>query len=457
MKESVGENFMRASFIHVADTHLGYEQYGVRERFNDFSRVFWDITEDAVRRSVDFMVIAGDLFNKRAIDALTLIHAIRGLSKLKERGIPVIAIEGNHDRSFYRDGASWLQFLCYEGYIILLNPLMQEGTPVIAPWQRDNMIGAYVDLLEGHLRVYGLPWQGASIGRSMEGLAKALAEARAEEETSGVEYRLLTMHTGIDGEVPRIQGLPTMAQFQTLRQHVDYLALGHVHKPYTHDGWIYNPGSTETCSAEESQWDDRGYYYVQIDTEQPENLVGRTEEERLHHAVRLSSQRRPYVRHDLRVDGLSDPDVLYDRLEDYCHRTSPRYRDGAMQPVVQIHLVGTLGFDAATLDQARMEEMVRNYFQPLYVRIDDHTNDRDYVPDEGELDGRDRTQWYALERRIFEQLVVSLDDRYLPTREQWSVVLAQLKQFALEDKEPAEIAQFLRDKRASLFKHTGEV
>ena len=80
---------MRASFIHIADTHLGYEQYGVRERFNDFSRAFWDIIDDASNRNVDFMVIAGDLFNKRAIDALTLIHAIEGLKKLKEKGIEV--------------------------------------------------------------------------------------------------------------------------------------------------------------------------------------------------------------------------------------------------------------------------------------------------------------------------------------------------------------------------------
>ena len=78
---------MRASFIHIADTHLGYEQYGVRERFNDFSRVFWDIMEEAVHRQVDFVVIAGDLFNKRAIDAQTLIHAIEDLKKLKERGL----------------------------------------------------------------------------------------------------------------------------------------------------------------------------------------------------------------------------------------------------------------------------------------------------------------------------------------------------------------------------------
>ena len=443
---------MRASFIHVADTHLGYEQYGVRERFNDFSRAFWDITDDAIKRSVDFVVIAGDLFNKRAIDALTLIHAINGLEKLKERGIPVIAIEGNHDRSFYRDGTSWLQFLCYQGYITLLAPLMQDGAPVLAPWQSDNMIGAYVDLMDGRLRIYGLPWQGAAIGRSMEGMVKALAEVRAEEEASGVEYRLLTMHTGIDGTVPRIQGLPTMAQFQALQQHIDYLALGHVHKPYEFEGWIYNAGSTETCSAEESQWDDRGYYYVQIDTEQPERLVDRREDERVHHAIRLSSKRRPYVRYDLRVDGLQDPDALYSRLEDYCHRNGTRYRDDDLQPVVQIHLVGTLSFDAATLDQPRMEEMVRNYFQPLHVRIDDHTNDRDYVPDEGELDGRDRSQWYELERRIFEQLVVGLDDRYLPAREQWSSVLSDLKQSALNDTEPAQIAQFLRDKRVELFK-----
>ena len=36
--------------------------------------------------------------------------------------------------------------------------------------------------------------------------------------------------------------------------------------------------------------------------------------------------------------------------------------------------------------------MVKSYFQPLYVRIDNNTNDQDYIPDDGEIDGRDRTQ-----------------------------------------------------------------
>ncbi|HLZ60299.1 MAG TPA: exonuclease SbcCD subunit D [Ktedonosporobacter sp.] len=440
---------MRASFIHIADTHLGYEQYGVRERFNDFSRAFWEIIDVALERNIDFMVIAGDLFNKRAIDALTLIHAIEGLKKLKDRGIPVIAIEGNHDRSYYRDGISWLQFLCYQGYLVLLAPIMQDGAPLLTHWQQESMQGAYIDLMNGRLRVYGLPWQGAAIGRSLEGVAQALSGARATEEADGVEYRLLAMHTGIDGYVPRIQGLPTRAKFQPLQECVDYLALGHVHKPYEVDGWIYNPGSTETCGAEESQWEDRGYYYVEIDTDEPERIIDLARKERVHHAEHLRSKRRPYVRYNLRVDGLNDPDGIYGRLEDYCRREGPQYQAANSQPVVQIHLIGTLGFDAGSLDQPRMEEMVRNYFQPLYVRVDNNTNDQDYVPDDGEIDGRDRTRWHELERRIFEELI-GRDNRYLPAREQWSAVLAELKQRALDKEDPALIAQFLRDKRTTL-------
>src|SRR6266566_2291449 len=360
---------MRASFIHIADTHLGYEQYGVRERFNDFSRAFWAITTDAVERGVDFVVIAGDLFNKRAIDAQTLIHAIEGLRRLKESGIAAIAIEGNHDRSYYRDGTSWLQFLCYQGYLTLLAPLMRDGSPVLSLWQQDRMLGSHVDLLDGRLRVYGLPWQGAATLRSIEGLARVMEAGRASEDAAGVEYRRLLMHTSVEGIVPRIQGLPSMAQFQPLRKCVDYLALGHVHKPYEFDGWMYNPGSTETCGAEEAAWEDRGYYFVEIDTGEPERVVDPNKPARYHRATHLVSKRRPFVRHELRVDGLNEPDALYARLEDYCRREGPEHREGYLRPLVQIHLTGTLNFDAGALDQARMEEMVRDYFQPLYVRV----------------------------------------------------------------------------------------
>lgn len=440
---------MRASFIHLADAHLGYEQYGVRERFNDFSRTFWDILQEAAERPVDFVVIAGDLFNKRAIDALTLIHAITGLEMLKKKGIPVIAIEGNHDRSYYREGTSWLQFLCHQGYLTLLDPYMQDGAPVLQPWQPGNMQGAYIDLLAGRLRVYGLKWQGAATVRAMEGLAKALAEAYEEEQVAGIEYRLLMMHTGVDGIVPRLVGLPTQSQFEPLNKYIDYLALGHVHKPFEIGDWIYNPGSTETCGAEEAAWEDRGYYYVEIDTEQSEEAVDSPVRMKRHHATHLVSKRRPFVRYELRVDGLEEPQELYARLEVYCQREGLRYQSAQLSPLVQIQLVGTLAFDASSLDSSYMEELVRNHFAPLHVRIDNNTNDRDYLPENSDLDGRDRSTWHELERHIFEELV-GRDSRYLPVREQWGGVLAQLKEMALERQEPALIAHFLREKREAL-------
>src|SRR5579863_7289654 len=343
---------MKASFIHIADTHLGYEQYGVRERFNDFSRAFWDIIDDALYREADFLVIAGDLFHKRAIDALTLIHAIEGLKKLKAKGIPVIAIEGNHDRSYYREGISWLQFLCHEQYLILLSPRMREGAPVIAPWEQSAMAGSHVDVLDGKVRVYGLPWQGAATARSIEGLAQALEAARMGEAAAGIEYRLLMMHTGVDGVVPRVQGLPTRSQFQSLRRHVDYLALGHVHKPYEFDNWIYNPGSTETCGAEEAAWEDRGYYFVQIDSSNVAPSDDADARPAMHHATHLVSKRRPFARLEVRVDGLGEPNEVYNRLEINCRRERVRYEGDALRPLVQVQLTGTLAFDAGALDIA---------------------------------------------------------------------------------------------------------
>ena len=87
---------MKTKFLHVADCHLGKWQYNLRERFNDFGRAFHHIVDQAIAAEVDFVILAGDLFEKRAIDALTLNQAMRALDRLHKKGIPCLAIEGNH-------------------------------------------------------------------------------------------------------------------------------------------------------------------------------------------------------------------------------------------------------------------------------------------------------------------------------------------------------------------------
>ena len=146
---------------------------------------------------------------------------------------------------------------------------------------------------------------------------------------------------------------------------------------------------------------------------------------------------------------MTEPNALYARLEDYCQREGHKHQHDSLRPLVQVQLIGTLNFDAGSLDVTHMEEMINNYFRPLYVRVDNNTNDQDYIPEGGDIDGRDRSAWHELERRIFEELV-SRDNRYLPAKEQWSVVLSDLKKMALEKDDPAAIAQYLRDKRFEL-------
>ena len=85
-------------FIHVADLHLGYEQYNLRERMVDFASAFKQVVDFAINKKVDFVLISGDLFDKRDINADTLEQADVLINKLKKANIKVIAIEGNHDK-----------------------------------------------------------------------------------------------------------------------------------------------------------------------------------------------------------------------------------------------------------------------------------------------------------------------------------------------------------------------
>jgi DNA repair protein SbcD/Mre11 len=437
---------MRATLIHTADNHLGYEQYGIKERFNDFARAFLVVIDDAIARHADCFLIAGDLFNKRAIDAQTLMQAKSGLERLKTAGIPAVAIEGNHDRTYYRDGVSWLQFLSWEHLLILLNPVIKDGVVALTPWDSQTLQGTYTDLKGGSLRIYGLPWYGAGTARVIEGFARELAAARPVEDAAGVEYRVLLMHTGILGIVPQMVGLPTYEQFLPLRGLVDYLGLGHVHKQYSRDNWLYNPGSTETWGAEESAWE-RGYYVVSVDTDLPPGELRQS-------AQHIVNPRRPFLRFTFPVDGLDTPAVFYDRFRQACekwaHKQAPRPAESGSEPVIDVTLSGILGFDGGAIPREQLETCVRDCFNPLTIRIHDGTRETDYALDEGEEgDGRDRSTWQQLEVHIFQELLAR-DGRYQANASQWAHVLAELKQMALGGDEPAHITQRLREALASL-------
>lgn len=86
-------------FAHIADVHLGYEQYNQPWRAEDFANSFRTIAEKAIERDVDFVIISGDLFHRSVPSPKTIKDAIEILWMFKKENVPVFAIEGNHDKS----------------------------------------------------------------------------------------------------------------------------------------------------------------------------------------------------------------------------------------------------------------------------------------------------------------------------------------------------------------------
>ena len=92
-------------FIHTADIHLdspltGLASYGdapVQQLRTATRDAFDGLVTEALRAEVDFMVIAGDLYDGNWKDFNTGIFFVRQMGRLRQARIPVFLLFGNHD------------------------------------------------------------------------------------------------------------------------------------------------------------------------------------------------------------------------------------------------------------------------------------------------------------------------------------------------------------------------
>jgi DNA repair exonuclease SbcCD nuclease subunit len=230
--------------------------------------------------------------------------------------------------------------------------------------------------------------------------------------------------------LPHYSATLTHSQLAPLRDYVDYLALGHIHKPFEREDWIYNPGSPETCSMDEVAWSDRGYYLVEVDTGEP-----------LKHEARLvRNSRRPFVRLSLSVDMYESPEALYAGAEE-CVKREATQRSGRRRPVVEFALEGVLAFDRHELDDKHLESIAQEAFDPLLVRITNRT-----VPTEYEVGGDESKSRAELEREVIRNLV-ERDARYRPEAADWAEVILNVKHMTLEGTSPEGIIDYLESTR----------
>ncbi|MGB3137431.1 MAG: exonuclease SbcCD subunit D [Nodosilinea sp.] len=377
-----------AKFLHIADIHLGFDRYDTPERTKDFFKALRTVLERyAIEEQVDFVAIAGDLFEHRNIKPATLNQAQVCLQALKDADIPVLAIEGNHDNRPYGTRTSWLKYLSEWDLLKLLEP--NDGADArnrLAPWDDSTRSGGYIDLPCG-VRVVGSNWYGATAPRAIELLATAISDL-----PTGPDHTILLFHHGLEGQIARYAGALRYTDLLPLKDAgVDYLALGHIHKNYTAEGWVFNPGSLEANNVDESRFR-RGAYLVELS---PKGIDAQ---------LQTDYFQRPIVRLELAAKGQESLDELTQTAIDMAIAAAARYEDD-LPPILELKITGQVGFDRLELDTRRLQEAIKAASSAMIVLIKYDVEDVAYQTPLSA--GQTRVE---IEQSIFEDMLVAHRD-----------------------------------------------
>jgi DNA repair protein SbcD/Mre11 len=193
-------------FLHAADLHIdsplrGLEAYegAPVERIRSATReAFENLISLAIDESVDFVLLAGDLFDGKWPDIKTGLWTANQFRRLQNHEIPVYLIRGNHDAaSEVRKRVRW--------------PENVHEFPVDKPETIiDERLG---------VAIHG---RGFATREVSEDLAAGYPDA-----VSGL-FNIGMLHTSLTGDPDHATYAPTTEDVLVLRGY-DYWALGHVH------------------------------------------------------------------------------------------------------------------------------------------------------------------------------------------------------------------------------------
>ncbi|MFW9941028.1 MAG: exonuclease SbcCD subunit D [Candidatus Thorarchaeota archaeon] len=251
-------------FIHASDIHLGAAQYQNEHRSDDFIQAFQEILELAITHHVDFIILGGDVFTSLEIlpeKLIKIVNILRDFKDFTQNSILIIAIEGNHDvRKFSRGvrfekrGQSWLKLLNSLGLLTLLDAdLDADSEEIFKPYNFVIKKGGRIQIK--NVVVYGTRYLGEKPISSLSKIKRAI------DNENGC-FNVLLQHFGIAGQMDNVPGIK-LEKIQPLKKRINYLALGHYHKQFILEDWIYNPGSAEAVSSIDNSFK-RGVFLVEV-------------------------------------------------------------------------------------------------------------------------------------------------------------------------------------------------
>ncbi len=231
-------------FAHFADCHIGGWK---EEKLKDLNmQCFKKAIALVIERKVDFLLIAGDLFNTALPQIDYIKEATSALKELQDAGILVYMIAGSHDYS--PSGKTMLDVLEKAGLIINVMQFREDGTLKFT--------------LEPKTGVKITGMLGKKGGLEVTDY-ETLNTKNLEEEEG---FKIFMFHTAINEFKP--QGLEdiTGANAAMLPQNFQYYAGGHIHYIFQKEfgkGLLTFPGALFPNNFKEmEEWQHGGVYFV---------------------------------------------------------------------------------------------------------------------------------------------------------------------------------------------------
>jgi len=210
---------MMVNFIHTADLHLGLEFRSVnfdRQKANERRIELWNTFERIVRKAiedeVDFLLIAGDLFEEEYFTLKDINRVKDTFSKANKVNIVVVA--GNHD------------------------PLNKKSLYKVVDWPENvSILGLSTlekkEFKEKNTNIYGYSWDKGEVNEDVFSNFDGLDESK---------INILIIHGDV---LSRESKYLPLDKNLLLQMGFDYIALGHIHKPIIFTDKMAYSGSPE--------------------------------------------------------------------------------------------------------------------------------------------------------------------------------------------------------------------
>ena len=211
-------------FIHTADIHLDsplkgletYEDAPVEEIRGATRRAFDNLIDLAIEEEVDFILIAGDLYDGDWKDYNTGLFFASRMGRLSKAGIKVFIVSGNHDAA---------------SQITKAMPLPDNVTLFSSRKPQSVKLDDFGVIIHG---------QSYSFRAVTDNLASQYPQNDSNYFNIGLLHTSLTGREGHEDYAPC-----TLDELKS--KGYDYWALGHVHKReiVSEDPWIVFPGNIQ--------------------------------------------------------------------------------------------------------------------------------------------------------------------------------------------------------------------